>query len=484
MKSAQASSLTGSVLKALGVFGGVQVVILLCAVIRTKAVAIWLGPVGVGLFGIFSSASELLGNIALMGMGTTATRELAAASAGERGRMVLAVRRMCLTLAVAGCMLTVIAAPWLSEWAFGSGEYTWGFRLVALSVFVIPIAGGESGIMQGMKRYAGLARGTLFGGLTGLVAALLLFYFAGLEGVVPSVVLYTVLTGLFVYIWRVRRVDCPPPGNISWRESLATGGSMLKLGGALTVSLIAGQVASYVFLAYLNRVADTSTVGFFQAGFTVVNRYAGVIFMAMIVEFFPRLSSVCRCPRRTEIFVSHEMSLILSLLTPLASMLIAAGPLVVTLLYSEDFHTILPFIYAGMVGTILRASSFVVAYVILARSDGKVYVTTELVSSALYVGLSIGAYHLLGFNGLGIAYFAWYLLYMGIVWSVYRFRYRLRLRGKTPLILWGSLTACAACWGLVTFLPVMWIGNIIAAVISVGTAALSIPTLLRMRRKQ
>ncbi len=40
------SSATSKVLKALGVFGSVQVVTILCSVIRTKLVALWIGPAG------------------------------------------------------------------------------------------------------------------------------------------------------------------------------------------------------------------------------------------------------------------------------------------------------------------------------------------------------------------------------------------------------------------------------------------------------
>ena len=44
------------ILKAMGIFGGVQVLTILCSIIRTKLVALWIGPLGVGLFGIYNQA--------------------------------------------------------------------------------------------------------------------------------------------------------------------------------------------------------------------------------------------------------------------------------------------------------------------------------------------------------------------------------------------------------------------------------------------
>lgn len=47
-------------MKAMGLFGGVQVMGILCSIIRTKLVALWIGPVGIGLFGLFNNALEMI----------------------------------------------------------------------------------------------------------------------------------------------------------------------------------------------------------------------------------------------------------------------------------------------------------------------------------------------------------------------------------------------------------------------------------------
>lgn len=60
----------------------------------------------------------------------------------------------------------------------------------------------------------------------------------------------------------------------------------------LTVSAFVTQLSSYIFMAYLNNVGGDDTVGFYQSGFTLVNRYLGLIFTAIAMEYFPRLSSV------------------------------------------------------------------------------------------------------------------------------------------------------------------------------------------------
>ena len=61
-----------NILKITGMFGGQQAVSILCSIVRTKLVAMWIGPVGVGLFGIFNSAIATFGNFAQLNLRQTA----------------------------------------------------------------------------------------------------------------------------------------------------------------------------------------------------------------------------------------------------------------------------------------------------------------------------------------------------------------------------------------------------------------------------
>ena len=49
-----AGGTTKKVIKAMSLFGGVQVTNILCSLVRAKIIAVWIVPVGVGLFGIYN----------------------------------------------------------------------------------------------------------------------------------------------------------------------------------------------------------------------------------------------------------------------------------------------------------------------------------------------------------------------------------------------------------------------------------------------
>ena len=71
------SGLSARILKAMGLFGGVQGVGILCSVVRVKLAALWLGPAGVALFGIFNGAVDMVRSFSQLGLRSSSVRDVA-----------------------------------------------------------------------------------------------------------------------------------------------------------------------------------------------------------------------------------------------------------------------------------------------------------------------------------------------------------------------------------------------------------------------
>ncbi len=124
------------VLKAMGLFGGVRMASILCGIIRIKLVALWLGPAGVGLFGIFNNAIDMVRSFSELGLRSSSVRDIA--SVRDRvsvGAIVTVVRRWGWLLGVFGAVVMSAVAPILSLKTFGSYDRTLSFMLLAVVVF-------------------------------------------------------------------------------------------------------------------------------------------------------------------------------------------------------------------------------------------------------------------------------------------------------------------------------------------------------------
>lgn len=79
-------------LKATSLFGGVQVFNILIGVIRSKFIAILLGPSGMGMYGLFTLTTSLISSFTNCGLGTSAVRNIAEAnSTRDQNRIALII---------------------------------------------------------------------------------------------------------------------------------------------------------------------------------------------------------------------------------------------------------------------------------------------------------------------------------------------------------------------------------------------------------
>lgn len=332
------------VIRAMGLFGSLQMLNILCGVIRIKIIALLLGTVGVGLFAIFNSALTMISAVTQLGLRESAVRTIASASdPEERDGRVITTRRWGFLLGLFGMAVTLVLSPVLSITAFGDLTHTWLYMLLAIPVLLLAGSASEVAILQGTGRLRHMARASVTGALTGLLLGVPAVYFLRLHSILPVLAIYALAgyAGTLCYRYTPPRPAGPRP---TLARLWADGSPMLRLGAYMTLATVVTEAVNYLFIAFLNLTGGTGNVGIYQAGYTIVIRYAGMLFTAIAVEYYPRLASNCSRPWRQRVFVNHEMRLLFLLLTPALMVLTPLLPIVVKLLYSSQFLGAVPFL--------------------------------------------------------------------------------------------------------------------------------------------
>lgn len=461
------SATTRRILKAMSVFGSVQFIQVLCSIVRTKLVAIWIGPVGVGLLAIYNSVMEFLMNTSQLNIRQSAVRDLSLAvgDTEEFKHIVYVVRKLSFWLGIVGMIIVIACSPLLGYISFGDTGHALPFVILSPMLLLSALASGDWAVMQGGGLLKKLAQSNLFAVVTSTVVAIPLFYYLRIKAIVPVLLLYTACNCLYAYLFsRHVRVKAQP-----LRQILSKGRGMLALGLYLTISAGVTLLASYIFIVYLNRKDSESAVGIYQAGYTLVNSYVGMIFTAIAMEYYPRLSSIIAHRSRAEVIVNHEIKIVLLAMLPVTVAFICARNLIVEILYSSDFSDVLPYISVAILGISFRAVSWCLAFSMLAKGDGPVYIITETISAVLYIIINIGMYNPWGFAGLGAGYVLWYALYALSTWLVFRYRYGMRLQKAIVALMFAvpsvgviSLVCeyFVGVWLTALFLltPTLWLG--------------------------
>src|SRR3954469_9907308 len=80
--------IVSQILASTALIAGSSIINIAFSVVRTKVVAVLLGPSGVGLMGLYNSIADLMGSIATMGIHGSGVRQVAeAAGSGETDRI-------------------------------------------------------------------------------------------------------------------------------------------------------------------------------------------------------------------------------------------------------------------------------------------------------------------------------------------------------------------------------------------------------------
>src|SRR5438309_1349887 len=129
----------GQILRSSALMGGSTVANIAVSVIRAKAMALLLGPAGVGLVGLYGSILNLTHSVAGMGINQSGVRQIAeAAGSGDTQRVArtaAVLRRASMFLGVLGAVLLVVFCRQISMWTFGSSEFAAPVVLLSLAVF-------------------------------------------------------------------------------------------------------------------------------------------------------------------------------------------------------------------------------------------------------------------------------------------------------------------------------------------------------------
>lgn len=426
------------------IFGGTQAAQMIGSVIRTKLIAIWIGEAGIGLFGLFSAAVEFIGSLTQLGLRSASVPTITQSSSGGLlTRTVSVVRRWGWILGLLGAVVMAALSPALSLSTFGTAGEFWPFLLLSAAVFLNSVSEAEKAVLQGLQRFSALARATFWGVTAGCLIAIPLVYFGRMQSVAPIILAYSAVT--FVATRLLRAPLEKKDEKVTRRDTLQLGKQFLRLGMFMTLSSTLAWGAGYLILAYVNSRAGADAMGEYQAGYTLSMRYVSFVFAAFGMEYYPRLSAAAaRGVRRVDVFMRHQMWLLMPVFT-LAGIAMAIGaPWIVRLFYSGEFVLTVPMIILAAPCLVLRTMSWCMAFVILARGDGPAYLICESVSVAVGLLLSIAGYELCGIPGIGLSYTVWYAVYFIVVSVMIRRRYGIGAGGQLhTATLLATLLLCA-----------------------------------------
>lgn len=410
------------ILKASALIGASSVINVGLGAVRMKAVALMLGPAGIGLLGALGMVLELARSIAQFGLNGSGVRQIAeAASSGDDRRLavtVLVLRRAIIACALLGAALLAACSAAVSRLTFGTDEHAASIALLAVGLFMGVMASGQNALLQGMRRVADQAKITVYGALLGTIATVSIIYVAGERGIAASLVA-TAAAMILLSWWyssKVRTSRVVLESGEAPREVAL----LFKLGLAFLASGMLTLGAAYAVRTFVLRTQGLEAAGMYQAAWTLGGLYVGFVLQALGTDFFPRLVGVANDHDACNAMVNEQVQASMLLAAPGIVATTTFAPLVVHVFYSAEFSAAIDLLRWMCLGMALRVITWPVGGIVVAKNRQWAFFAIDAAWAAFNVAATWWCLRLFGLEGTGIAFLLSYIFHALIVYPTAR----------------------------------------------------------------
>lgn len=440
------SNIYTKILKSTSLFGSVQLFALITSVIKSKFLAVLIGPAGYGFFSILNSNVEVIRQLSGFSIETSGVKSISEIkhdnNKTELNKRASALIKIAFLTGLLGITISIIFSEVLSLIAFNNDEKVWAIILVSGSIFFKQITSARSAVIQGLSKLSYLAKLNLYSNLFSLIFTLPLYFIWHIKAVVPAIILSSVISFIVsAFFYKKTGITNYKAG---FKETFNNSKKTLYFGGLLSLSAFLPSLVNYTLQILINKTGGLDEVGIFTITTVVINSYVGIVFTAMSMEYYPRLASYNKDVYKESEAINAQAILSMLIIIPIIIFFLGFASFIIKIFFSSDFLRAVPVISWAIIGMFFKAVSFSMGYLIIARADSKVFTKTAIIFNALYFILCISGYHWFGLEGLGIGMAFYFFIHLTAIFFLIRIRYSIKLLPEFYYIFIVGLLFCTS----------------------------------------
>jgi O-antigen/teichoic acid export membrane protein len=435
-------------LKATGTVGGGQVINIVIGLVRVKFAALILGPAGVGIVGILTTAFDMIRTSSGLGLTFSGVRDISQADARNDddavARTVKVFNYWVFLTALLGMLITIVCCVPISRLLFKHDGYALSIAIASISVFLSAVAAGFTAVMQGKRAVGIMVKSGIIGNLISTILVVIVYQLLGEDGIVPGFIiisLVNVVTAWFFY----KKLEIPRFGELSFGESWGIAKGMITIGAFTIFVSVFDQLMSLGLRAFISQKSGIEGVGLLTAATTIAGFYLNVVLTSIGTDYYPKVAAIHDDNEALNRSVNSQLYIILLLASPLIIGMVGFGDVVINLLYSSKFEAAVPILKWQILGDFFKIISWPCSYIFLAKGLGKLYVGYSVTYTILNMAIIYFGWPYMGFLGIGISFFIaqFCAVTFTYIYSYYKFKISIG-KSNVRLIILGAVTLIAA----------------------------------------
>lgn len=394
---------------------------IIAGVLTSKAISVFVGPVGLALVGNLRNFVGAFQTIATGGFYKGAVKYISLYKDD-----VYKLSKTLSTVYYAGFVLTVLVsffcyfrAEWINTIIFPTyNDYAYVIQVFAIVIPFYALNLMSFSIINGFSKYKILIVINIIGQILSVSIALLLIYQNKIDGALISVVIAESLIFLITLVGITNRRSMVPyikASNFSvpMLEKLGSY-SLMAFFSAVLLPLVAVAIRTYII----------DNVGFRDAGFweamTRISKYYLMLISSLIgLYLLPRFAEINNTREfKKEVFSFYKT--IIPVLSVGMLLIYFLKRYIVLAVFTEEFKPVEDLFFWQLLGDFVKVLSVVIAYQFLAKKMFWHYVLTEAFLVVILYTTSVYFINLIdSAKGAVIAHFVSHLMYFGIILLIF-----------------------------------------------------------------
>ena len=401
-----------SIAKSSGLIAFVQIAQMLFALIRNKLISVLLGSAAFGLYSIYNTFIEMGTTFSILGLNNSAVREISRCNSDQIiiGKVIYILNRLILIFSLIIFTVTLLFSEKIAFYLFNEDGHQKGVITIAFIMILSVISKEGYAILNGIRSLRDLAISQIASSAIGSIGMILAIYFWGIDSIPASMGIVYLSMSVITYAYvRKNNIHEVKATKIEFKNKSK---SLLNIGIGVTIAGAISTIMTIMSKSFLTENYDMSTVGIYQASWTISNLYTGIILTAMGVDFMPRISGIIDKTQEAVKMINEQIIFGIVMASIAITGILLFSKELLYLLYSSEFTEASIIMRWQVLGVFLRVIAFPFSYTIIAKGWAKSYAIIQII---FWVGdylLLILFSKIWGFNGLGINYFIAYTCYL------------------------------------------------------------------------
>ena len=404
------------------VLTGISTVIkLVSAFVINKVIALYIGPTGLAIVGQLQSFTSIITTFSNGAISSGIVKYTAEYQDIEEKKKIFS-SSIVISL-ICSLIISIFLfgfSDYLSELILKDIQYSSVFIIFGATIFLFALNMVLISILNGQKEIKKYVLVNIAGSIFSLVFTSILIMQLNLMGALyamvlnQSVMFFVTLAFVIKSSWF--KLEYFKQGLDKESLSKLSKYSLMAIVSALTV-----PVSHLIIREYIGENLGWDSAGYWQGIWYISTMYLMLVTTTLSVYYLPRLSEIQDNKElRKEIFSGYKIIMPIVILASLIIFLLKEY--VILIAFSKDFMPMMELFAWQLMGDVIKIASWLLAYLMLAKAMTKVFIYTEVLFSALFVGLSLLFVDKFGLVGITYAYALNYFLYLIMMIFIFRKR--------------------------------------------------------------